>query len=144
MKKENLYIFSIMDSNMKIEIENNKFIDLLEYTFINYPNLYTLEKNRLAALMNSSSNSFRYKQKLDEFLKEMQIPLYLIAVGNDCEAREIITQKRIVPNYPAALGVKRQFTKEQFDVVYGDSYSTKVLNFLSFEIEQKEKIKVKY
>ena len=80
------------------------------------PILIDREEERIDILYSTSplvrmplSEEIRYKKHNDDTKKmyhRLGVPYCIIAYGNEYEAREILTDAKIVPEYKAALGIR--------------------------------------
>lgn len=152
-----------MEDNMEMNIylipitENSIFIgnmSLWEYTSKYYPLFKTLEDERVGIIYSTPILNETNEQRIarerryqlhQEYTKECAknegIPLYIIALGDGLEAREFITNVKLVALSLSALGVRKVDPKE---LSISDDYEDSIKRFLSYAIAENNNEKITY
>ncbi len=138
--KNNIYLIPITDFLISVG-----GIPLCDYLSTYYPTFKRLEDERISIIFSASmyddepeeeknEHERRYQKHL-EFTKrcaeDARIPLYLIAVGNKNNVREIVTNIKITSDQPASLDFRilDDILKKRFEIP--ENYEEYSRNFLS-------------
>ena len=132
-----------------IYYKKDKLSDILQK---NYYNLYEKELERINILYSTDpcfdmpkKELKRYRAHLIETRKlyeDMKIPQKLIAYGNNNCVKEIVTKKKLKPEYDAALGIREASADEVLKYFLESDYYDKVINyFAKFSNTNKKDIK---
>lgn len=133
---EKYYLIPMTDRD--IYIDDKSLCSILKES---HPILMDREEERIDILYSTSplvrmpiTEEIRYKKHKEETKKmyhELQVPEYIIAYGNECEAREILTNAEIISRYLAALSIRGVTKEKAKEYYYINNYYEKIVNYFN-------------
>lgn len=140
MFDKNYYLIPIFDRCILIKDSENNNVSLYDYTKQNYPNLIKLEEERIGIVYSGDIDKslteaqkaqismIESKEKL--LTDELGIPLFILAVGNNKKAYEIITNEPLISKIPDGLSI-RKVSKSKFQKYYDIIYYSRIKKFIN-------------
>lgn len=133
--KKNIYIIPINDYNVKIKDENN-YISLYNYLKKYYPKLAKFEEEKLSIICRVVSNETIKKNielidlKKKEYCDKLNIPNYIIGVGNRYCLKELVTKESLYPKDSSILYI-RKISRDELLKYYDEEYDKKISKFIN-------------
>lgn len=128
VEKFKYYLVPLWESDIKIDGVSMWEI-LCEY----FPKFADMETERKSIIYRYSDYKEQLKSHVEftksEYDKE-NIPYYLIVKGNENCAYELINEKCVIPDYPAALGVFEESKEEVAAYYYDSNYYEKINKYM--------------
>ena len=128
------YLIPVIDQDILFEDENLKYILKREM-----PELSKKEDQRIDIIYSTryfmpipKNELIEHNNKTKLMYQDKNIPMYLIAYGNNgYEAQEIVSGKKLLAKYKAALGIRR-VTKEEAKKYFDENdYFNKISNYFN-------------
>lgn len=127
------YLIPIVEENIKLE--GKSLYDIAkEY----YPRFMELESQRVNLIYSTRMWKEMPHEKLDQHhekttmeYRKAGLPKYLVAVGNDHDAREIFSGLSLVSDYDAALGIRSVSKEEAAKYMEESHYVDNVVKYLA-------------
>ena len=135
MFKKDIYLIPITDFSVQIK-DGNNLICLYDYLKKYYSKLAKLEDSKMTIICKEITNE-RIKKEIElvelkkrDYCDKLNIPYYIIAVGNKKHFKELCTKEELFSNDSSILDT-RKIPKNQLIEYYNLEYDKKIEKFFN-------------